>query len=68
MKDNGIGIATENLGKVFIMFKRLHPQSEFEGTGIGLSLCKRIVETHNGKIWVESVLGEGSTFYFTIKK
>ncbi len=68
VKDNGIGIATENLGKVFIMFKRLHPQSEFEGTGIGLSLCKRIVETHNGKIWVESVLGEGSTFYFTIKK
>ena len=68
VKDNGIGIAPENLEKVFIMFKRLNAQSEFKGTGIGLSLCKKIVESHHGKIWVESVIGEGSTFYFSLKK
>jgi light-regulated signal transduction histidine kinase (bacteriophytochrome) len=68
VKDNGIGIATENLEKVFVMFKRLHASSEFQGTGIGLSLCKRIVEAHGGEIWIESILGEGSTIYFTIKK
>lgn len=68
VKDNGIGIAVENLDKVFVMFKRLHTQTEFQGTGIGLALCKRIVEAHDGKIWIESVLGKGSTFYFTIKK
>jgi PAS domain S-box-containing protein len=68
VKDNGIGIATENLEKVFVMFKRLHASSEFQGTGIGLSLCKRIVEAHGGEIWIESILGEGSTINFTIKK
>lgn len=68
VKDNGIGIAPENLEQVFIMFKRLNAQSEFEGTGIGLALCKKIADAHQGKIWVESVFGEGSTFYFTIKK
>jgi light-regulated signal transduction histidine kinase (bacteriophytochrome) len=68
VRDNGLGIAAENLEKIFIMFKRLHIQSEFKGTGIGLALCKRIVESHDGKIWVESELGKGCTFYFTIKK
>jgi PAS domain S-box-containing protein len=68
VRDNGLGIAAENLEKIFIMFKRLHIQSEFKGTGIGLALCKRIVESHDGNIWVESELGKGCTFYFTIKK
>ncbi len=68
VRDNGIGIAQENIVKLFVMFKRLNAASEYPGTGIGLSLCKKIVESHNGDIWVESVFGEGSTFYFTIEK
>ena len=65
--DNGIGIDAKHYEKVFQVFKRLHSQSEFAGTGIGLAVCKRIVDAHGGKIWVDSELGVGSTFSFKIK-
>ena len=66
--DNGIGIAPEDQEKIFPMFQRLHAKSAFEGSGIGLALCRRIVEQHQGEIWVESALGEGSAFFFTLSK
>lgn len=68
IKDNGIGIAKENHDKIFEIFKRLHRKEEFKGTGIGLSLVKRIIERHGGKIWLESELGKGSIFHFTLPK
>ncbi|MFK8006938.1 MAG: tetratricopeptide repeat protein [Saprospiraceae bacterium] len=66
VKDNGIGISEENLEKVFEMFRRLHTREEYEGTGIGLATCKRIVTTWGGDIWVESEEGNGCTFFFSV--
>lgn len=66
VSDNGIGIPKEHFERVFTIFQRLHTRTEYAGNGIGLSICSKIIDKHDGKIWVESISGKGSTFYFSL--
>ena len=66
VQDDGIGIERCYWDRIFLLFQRLHSQAEYEGSGVGLALCKRIIEAHRGRIWLESKVDAGSTFYFTL--